>query len=407
MRNPSGRRTIIRNNFTSGSVTTAHDGTAALPVAQISKKTAAKRSANGRIKSSTVAIYASVFVLLVSIISVGYRAPQQSTVASSVAPAAQAASSEATTVNDVVAVTIAANVARSAELSVAPNVAERAITTRVQSEYSASGDTSTIAKPAIVELSTASRGIATYAVVEGDTVPTVAAKFGITSDTIKWANNLKDDNLAVGSSLEILPRDGIAYTVKEGDTLEKLAEKYKADVSVITTYNDLEINGLTNGLKIVIPSGVLPETERPGYVAPIVYSPIRSSTGFVSGVGSWSGDVINMQIFRGVDANSGGYAAGNCTAYAYYRRAQLGNPVPRQLGNASSWATQARKFNHVVNGIPRAGAVIQAGNHVGVVEEVYPNGDLRITDMNYGYRVYNLVERIIPASTVHNYAFIH
>ncbi len=373
-------------------------------------KPTTKRSSNGRIKSSTVAIYASVFVLLVSIISVGYRSPQQATTASSAAPVAQdQRPGDVTIVNDVVAATIAADVARTASLAVAPNVAELAVSARVQSEYSASGDTTTIAKPVIVELSTASRGITTYAVAEGDTVQTVATKFGVSPDTIKWANNLSTDTIAAGSSLEILPRNGIAYTVKEGDTLEKIAEKYKGDVSLITTYNDLEINGIATGLKLVIPDGVLPETERPGYVAPVTYYAPTSyaSSGFVSGVGAWSGAVLSMRIFRGVDGNSGGYAPGNCTAYAYYRRAQLGNPVPGQLGNASTWATQARAFNYVVDKNPAAGAVIQSGNHVGVVEEVLPNGDLRITDMNYGYRVYNLAERIIPAATVHNYMFIH
>ncbi len=224
---------------------------------------------------------------------------------------------------------------------------------------------------------------------------------------MKWANNLTGDAVAVGSTLDIVPKDGIIYVVKDGDTLEKVATKYKADPAVIATYNDLEINGLTTGLKIIIPSGVLPDEERPGYVAPIRYSPVTSGSGYITGVGAWSGQVLNMRLFYGVNANSGGYANGNCTAYAFFRRAQLGMPIPKMMGNASSWATSARNAGLVVNKTPSFGAVIQSGNHVGVVEEVLPNGDLRITDMNYGYRIYNLAERIIPASTVHNYMFIH
>ncbi len=365
-----------------------------------------KRSQKGRIKSSTVAIYASVFVLLVSVIAVGYRAPQQTSESS--APVANAVTTDQPAVNDVVATDIAATVAQAADLAVAPNVTELAVSTRVQSEFqNTSSDTSTISKPAIVQLSSASRNITTYAVQPGDTVQSVAAKFGLSVETIKWANNLTGDTLAANSNLDILPTNGIAYTVKDGDTIEKLAEKYKADASLITTYNDLELNGLSAGLKIIIPGGQLPTTERPGYVAPVSYSSSYYSSGFVSGVGAWSGSVLSMRIFRAVDSNSGGYAPGNCTAYAYYRRAQLGRPVPSNLGNAYTWATQARAFNYVVNKTPAAGAVIQSGNHVGVVEEVLPNGDLRITDMNYGYRLYNLAERIIPASTVHNYMFIH
>ena len=267
MRNPSGRRTIIRNDFTSSSVRATQGGVAVVS-SQGAPAQSTKRSQKGRIKSSTVAIYASVFVLLVSVIAVGYRAPEQAA-AGAASVVTLDSSEKPSTVNDVVATNIAASVAHTANLAVAPDVAELAVSTRVQSEFqNTSSDTSTISKPAIVQLSSASRNITTYAVQEGDTVPTVAAKFGISPDTIKWANNLTGDAIAVGSNLEILPINGIAYTVKDGDTIEKLADKYKADASLITTYNDLEINGLTTGLKIIIPNGVLPTNERPGYVAP-------------------------------------------------------------------------------------------------------------------------------------------
>lgn len=310
-------------------------------------------------------------------------------------------------VNDVVATEIAASVATRAGLAVAPNVNERAISKRVQSEYASStGETASISKPAIVQLSSASRGITKHSVEPGETAQTIAAKYGVSVDTIKWANNLTGDSITAGSTIDVLPRTGIAYTVKDGDTIQKIAEKYKADASLITTYNDLELNGISTGLKIIIPNGELPTTERPGYVAPVAsYS--YSSGGFVSGYGTWSGDVLSQRYMATPSNLIGGYAPGNCTAYAFMRRAQLGRPVSSNLGNAYTWATQARAFNYVVNKTPAVGAVIQSGNHVGVVEEVLANGDLRITDMNYGYRLYNLAERIIPASTVGNYMYIH
>jgi len=404
-RNPSGRRTIIRNDITSGSIRTTQGGVTAVHPQDVPAQSTTKRSPKGRIKSSTVAIYASVFALLVAVIAIGYRAPEQSSATVSATPVANVADVEKPAVNDVVATDIAASVAAAAELAVAPNVTELAISTRVQSQYqNQSTDDSTISKPVIVELSMASRNITSYPIAEGDTVASVAQKFGVSETTIRWANNLKDsDTIKAGATLEVLPVSGLAYTVKDGDTLQSIADKYKANAELIATYNDLEINGITTGLKIVIPNGVLPNEERPGYISPA----IRYTSGFVTGVGAWGGNVISMQIFRGVDANSGGYAPGNCTAYAYFRRAQLGRPIPSQLGNAYTWATQARAFNYVVNSIPEAGAVIQSGNHVGIVEEIYPNGDLRITDMNYGYRLYNLAERVIPAASVSNYAFIH
>lgn len=308
-----------------------------------------------------------------------------------------------TTVNDVVATSIAASVASTTELAITPYINERAISIRVQSEYSNASDASVITKPVILQLSTASRNITTYKVVEGDSVASIAARFGRSERTIRWANNLKDgDGVAIGSNLEILPVDGIAYVVKSGDTIEKIASRYQASAATIIAQNDLEISGISTGLKIVIPGGVLPTEERPGYTSPTYYA-----SGFVTGVGAWSGEVLSMRIFTGVDSNSGGYAPGNCTAYAYFRRAQLGRPISSQFGNAYTWATQARAMNYTVNSTPAVGAVIQSGNHVGIVEEILPNGDLRITDMNYGYRLYNLAERRIPVSTVSNYMFIH
>ena len=370
----------------------------------------AKRSPKGRVKSSTVAIYTSVFALLVAVIAIGYRAPEMDATAASAAPVANSATntSDRPAVNDVVANDIAASVAAASNLAIAPNVAERAVSTRVQTQYAASDVTSSISKPTIVQLSTASRNITQYPVVAGDTVDSVATKFGISAETVKWANNLTANTLAAGSTLEILPRDGIVYTVKAGDTVQSLADKYKADGSLITTYNDLEISGLTAGLKIVIPGAQLPTTERPGYVAPRAAAYSTGGT-YITGYSSGFSNGSTWFIKRGTP-NMGAYAFGNCTAYAFDRRAELGKPIGQRWGNAGSWATNARSAGFTVNRTPSAGAVIQDSGHVAIVEEVLPNGDLRLSEMNA--RVsgggFNIVSgRNLPAGQVGQYYYIH
>lgn len=367
-----------------------------------------KRPSKGRIKSSTVAIYASVFVLLVSIIAVGYRAPQQAAATTTAVANTAEIATDKPAVNEVLATDIAASVAQAADMAVAPNVAELAVSTRVQSEYqTASGDSSTISKPTIVEVSSASRNITTYAVQSGDTVASVAAQYGLSPNTIKWANNLTGNALAAGSNLDILPRDGIAYVVKGGDTIAKIASRYKANASLITTYNDLEINGLSNGLKIIIPDGVLPSAERPGYVAPRTYT-ANYTTGYSSG---FSGGKTWF-ISRGIGA-AGGYAYGNCTSYAFWRRAQLGHPIQPRWGNATSWARSASAAGFRVNNTPSVGAIIQNSGgygHVAIVEAILPNGDLQLSEMNASVSGggYNIVSgRILSASLVHQYAYIH
>jgi LysM repeat protein len=160
-------------------------------------------------------------------------------------------------VNDVVASNIAASVATATNLSVAPSVTSLAISTQIESELPSTDDSS-ISKPQIIQVSSASRKITNYTVAAGDTTDSIAAKFGISKTTLKWANNLSTDNLTVGMNLDILPRDGIAYTVKSGDTPQSIADKYKSDAPTIITFNDLEISGLTPGLKIIVPNGQLP-----------------------------------------------------------------------------------------------------------------------------------------------------
>jgi len=298
-------------------------------------------------------------------------------------------------------------VASAAELAVAGNVAELAIATQVQSEYISQDDGSSITKPTIVELSSATRNISTYTVDSGDTVASVANNFGLSAETIRWANDLtSSDNLTEGTVLDILPRNGIVYTVKDGDTLEKIADKYKGNSALITTYNDLEISGLSAGLKIVIPDGELPTNERPGYVAPVA-----TTNSFITGYSSGAGNGSVWRIRYGTP-NNGNYAWGNCTAYAFDRRAALGRPIGASWGNAGSWAWNAQNAGYAVNRTPAAGAVIQDWGHVAIVERVLPNGDLELSEMNYyafgASGANNVVSgRILPAAYAGQYYYIH
>jgi LysM repeat protein len=74
--------------------------------------------------------------------------------------------------------------------------------------------------------------VASYVVVAGDTVDLVASKNGLSSDTIKWANNLLLITLTVGTILKILPVDGVLYTVKSSDTVDSIASRYQVDAYV-------------------------------------------------------------------------------------------------------------------------------------------------------------------------------
>ena len=97
--------------------------------------------------------------------------------------------------------------------------------------------------------------IEVYVIRKGDSIGQIAEMFGVSANTILWANNMKKgDKLVDGETLVILPIDGLKYTVVKGDTLRNIAAKYKADVLDIAGYNGMSIEDqLTVGQELIIP----------------------------------------------------------------------------------------------------------------------------------------------------------
>ncbi len=112
-----------------------------------------------------------------------------------------------------------------------------------------------------------------YTVEKGDSLSTVAEKFGISTDTIRWANSLKTDDLAIGDTLKIPPVTGIVYKVQEGDTVKSIAKKYKTDAQKIVNFPfndfaDLESFALNVGQTLIVPDGVPPAAPAIAFAAP-------------------------------------------------------------------------------------------------------------------------------------------
>lgn len=360
-----------------------------------------------KLKPSVIAVYASTFVLIVAMVFIGYHEPQDSSV---VANATNITTNQIdqTSVDNVVATGVAANVAQAANLPIATSVANLAVSAQSKSEFTQADGLSTT-KPQLIGSGTTNRSITSYTVKAGDTVDALAAQFSISKDTIKWANNLASDALIPGTVLRILPVDGVLYSVKSGDTVDSIATKYGVDKTRLVLYNDLDVSGIAANTSIILPSATLPNNERPGYVAPVEV--VSFSNFYYAGTGTGFGGQT-WRIGVGTAAQSY-YAFGNCTAYAYSRRIQLGLPVSGHWGNASSWAYSARQDGLTVNNSPSIGAVIQNGGslgHVGIVESILPNGDLSISEMNayVSGGGFNIVSgRIVPEGNIGQYLFIH
>lgn len=112
-----------------------------------------------------------------------------------------------------------------------------------------------------LEVSTGQQEIFTiYTVQKGDTLNKIAADYGISLNTILWANNLNSSGaLRIGDDLKILPVDGILYTVKKGDNLSAIAKKYKSEIEQIIEFNDLSVDGsVKEGDILLLPEGEMP-----------------------------------------------------------------------------------------------------------------------------------------------------
>lgn len=103
-----------------------------------------------------------------------------------------------------------------------------------------------------------------YRVADGDTVSSIAIKFGVSIDTIVWENNLKSVNaIKPKQILRILPMTGIRYKVSRGDTIYSIAKAYSVDAQNIidypfNTFSNDETFALTAGQDLMIPDGVKP-----------------------------------------------------------------------------------------------------------------------------------------------------
>ncbi len=206
--------------------------------------------------------------------------------------------------------------------------------------------------------------IISYTVQSGDMPSTIAASFGLSLNTLLWANELNDGSIIrPGDELTILPIDGLTHRVKNGETVGAIATKYRANTEKIIAFNDLPADGsIQIGQKLIIPDGQMPTPSQP--------KPSYVAQSYVVGDGA---------------GKSRAFPYGQCTWYVAQKRY-----VPWS-GHAKSWLVNAQAYGFSTGSIPQPGAimVMQGGNwlgrvygHVAYVESV--SGDwVTISEMNH------------------------
>lgn len=297
--------------------------------------------------------------LLVAVVAVVVLNPVHTS--GSAAPAATSdQQAAAQPVDQLASVDIAVTVARMTNLPEAPAVTNLADSENIQLSLASANDTVVNKPQTVTSTFISNKYIHHYTARSGDTVTSIANKFGVSTDSVLWSNGLTSDYLVTGTPLVIPPVNGIVYTVRSGDTPSSLAAKYHSDAQKIIAYNDAELSGLRVGEEVLIPNGQIAAAVQYTY-----------GYGFAWGTGAIYG--------------FNGYDYGNCTWYVATQIA-----IPANWGNAATWAAGARAAGWHVSSTPTVGAIAQTAygagglGHVGIVVAI--NGDqIEIRDMNnYG-----------------------
>ncbi|MEK7554417.1 MAG: peptidoglycan DD-metalloendopeptidase family protein [Patescibacteria group bacterium] len=100
-------------------------------------------------------------------------------------------------------------------------------------------------------------GLTIYRAIKGETLSKVAANFGVSLNTILWANpSLKGKALKAGDEMIILPVSGVLHRAEEGETVTGIAVLYGISEAEITSVSSRPSDEpLKEGDTIVVPGG--------------------------------------------------------------------------------------------------------------------------------------------------------
>ncbi len=219
------------------------------------------------------------------------------------------------------------------------------------------------------------RDVIYYTMRPGDTVENVAARYGLTLDTLRWANNIEEVSaIGLGQRLVIPPVNGILVKIQPTTKLTALATQYHVNVQDIIDFNLLrDPTNLPLGTMLMLPDGVGPAFDTPG--KKVVWSRLGQQ------VLNYTIVYVNAPVY----GSGGKFPYGYCTWWVAHKRY-----VPWS-GNAWQWWYNAQQFGYAEGQVPKAGAIMVLGisyespvGHVAYVESVAADGSFTVSEMNYG-----------------------
>ena len=257
------------------------------------------------------------------------------------------------------------------------------------------GRFSTIVKPLSIPSSVPMAHTPTaYTVADGEDLPKIATKFGVTVEEIRWSNPIlrETDRVTAGVKLSIPPTHGIVVSVHAGDTADSLANAYHVTSATILDFNRLRIdpNALPVGMELVLPGAHGPALTIKTEPWP---SAVRFSGGYKVTLGAPIGPYVNPK-----------FPWGWCTWYVSTRRNVT------WVGDAYQWFANAQVQGYPVGSSPQAGSVMvtwESGlGHVAYVESVDTDGSWLVSEANFrGFGVTS--QRVIKPGQVPLIGFIY
>ncbi|MBP6921052.1 LysM peptidoglycan-binding domain-containing protein [Candidatus Gracilibacteria bacterium] len=241
----------------------------------------------------------------------------------------------------------------------------------------------------------------THTVVRGDTISTIAQKYGIPIATLRTMNNLNTDILSINQKITIPRINGVQYAIQKGDTISTIAQKYGIkDMNTILIANDMSRNSkLSVGKQLLLPNPTKDPTKKPVPQVAKAPAPVDNTAKKAAPAPApvakkalvvqtpkdplnitYGGYSLSLKVSKGCR----NFVWGNCTCFV----AKYKNVTWR--GNAKDWIRNAKKQGVPTGNDPRPGSIIvyhgagfpPAYGHVGIVMAV--NDDhMIIKDMNY------------------------
>ena len=209
----------------------------------------------------------------------------------------------------------------------------------------------------------------TYKVKSGDTISSIAIKFGLgnisTLIAVNEINNVR--TLRAGQILKIPNQDGITYSVFAGDSLNSLSVKFGVSVEEILDVNDLSERELTVGQELFIPGAKMDSVSLRRAMGELFMYPIESGWRLTSLFGK------RADPFTGVASNHTGIDMA-CPTGTPIRAAMSGKVV--YVGWSNIFGNYAiinhdggyqTLYGHMSKTLCKSGQFVSQGTRIGLV----------------------------------------